>query len=96
MVRDRAGQFTGAFDAVLSGAGIEVVKIPPRSPMAKAYAKCLIAGPRHPRHPGRVHRALQPPSPSSVPGQELAAPGWRRHSRHYDLLIQAQLLINLE
>jgi hypothetical protein len=31
MVRDRAGQFTEAFDAVLADAGIEVVKIPPRS-----------------------------------------------------------------
>jgi putative transposase len=35
LVRDRAGQFTGTFDAVLAGAGIEVVKIPPRSPRAK-------------------------------------------------------------
>jgi hypothetical protein len=32
LVRDRAGQFTEAFDAVLASAGIEVVKIPPRSP----------------------------------------------------------------
>jgi putative transposase len=31
LVRDRAGQFTEAFDAVLAGAGIEAVKIPPRS-----------------------------------------------------------------
>jgi transposase len=31
LVRDRAGQFTGTFDAVLAGAGIEVVKIPPES-----------------------------------------------------------------
>jgi hypothetical protein len=36
MVRDRAGQFTGTFDAVLADAGIEVVKIPPRSPRANA------------------------------------------------------------
>jgi hypothetical protein len=35
LVRDRAGQFTGTFDAVLAGAGIEMVKIPPRSPRAK-------------------------------------------------------------
>jgi transposase InsO family protein len=35
-VRDRAGQFTGTFDAVLAGAGIEVVKIPPRSPRANS------------------------------------------------------------
>ena len=33
--RDRAGQFTGTSGAVLAGAGIEVVKIPPRSPRAK-------------------------------------------------------------
>jgi putative transposase len=32
LVRDRAGQFTASFDAVLADAGIEVVKIPPRSP----------------------------------------------------------------
>jgi putative transposase len=60
LIRDRAGQFTAAFDAVLSGAGIEAVKIPPRSPRANAYAerwvrtaqaevtdRMLIAGPRH-------------------------------------------------
>ena len=35
LVRDRAGQFTEAFDAVLAAAGIEGVKIPPRSPQAK-------------------------------------------------------------
>src|SRR5215472_1683822 len=60
LIRDRAGQFTGAFEAVLAGSGIEVVKIPPRSPRANAYAerwartvraevtdRMLIAGPRH-------------------------------------------------
>ena len=35
LVRDRAGQFTASFDAVLASAGIEAVKIPPRSPRAK-------------------------------------------------------------
>jgi transposase InsO family protein len=60
LIRDRAGQFTEAFDAVLSGAGIDVVKIPPRSPKANAYSekwvrtaravvtdRMLITGPRH-------------------------------------------------
>jgi putative transposase len=42
LVRDRAGQFTQAFDAVLSGAGMEVVKIPPRSPQANAYAERFV------------------------------------------------------
>jgi putative transposase len=59
LVRDRAGQFTEAFDAVLGDAGIDVLKIPPRSPRANAYAerwvrtiraevtdRMLIAGPR--------------------------------------------------
>ena len=45
LVRDRAGQFTGTFDAVLAGAGIEVVKIPPRSPRAKPrVAYCTSSG----------------------------------------------------
>jgi transposase InsO family protein len=60
VIRDRAGQFTEAFDAVLADAGIEVVKIPPRSPRANAYSerwvrtvrsevtdRMLIAGPWH-------------------------------------------------
>ena len=42
LVRDRAGQLTSAFDAVLAGAGIEVVKIPPRSPKANAYAERFV------------------------------------------------------
>ncbi|HEY2262404.1 MAG TPA: integrase core domain-containing protein [Streptosporangiaceae bacterium] len=62
LIRDRAGPFTGAVDAVLSGAGIRVVKIPPRSPSANAYAerrvravragvtgRMLITGPGHVR-----------------------------------------------
>ena len=35
LVRDRAGQFSASFDAVLADAGIQAVKIPPRSPRAK-------------------------------------------------------------
>jgi putative transposase len=42
LVRDRAGQFSAAFDAVLTDAGIEAVKIPPRSPRANAYAERFV------------------------------------------------------
>jgi transposase InsO family protein len=42
LIRDRAGQFTEAFDAVLADAGITVCKIPPRSPQANAYAERFV------------------------------------------------------
>ncbi len=45
LVRDRAGQLTEAFDAVLVDAGIKAVKIPPRSPRAKPrVAYCTSSG----------------------------------------------------
>ena len=42
LIRDRAGQFSAAFDAVLADHGIEAVKIPPRSPRANAYAERFV------------------------------------------------------
>ena len=50
LIRDRAGQFTEAFHAVLAAAGIELVKIPPRSPerMPIANAGCAPSGSRSP------------------------------------------------
>jgi putative transposase len=65
LVRDRAGQFTASFDAVLADAGIEVVKIPPRSPR-----ECLCGKVRAYR-PDRGHRPdadLRPAAPADDPG----------------------------
>ena len=81
LIRDRAGQFSAAFDAVLA-AGIEAVKIPPRSPRANAYAerfvltvrtevtdRMLILGERHLRivmaEYARHYNGRRPTAPSS-------------------------------
>lgn len=63
LIRDRAGQFTASFDALLADAGITTVKIPPRCPRANGYAerfvltvrteltdRMLIFGAHHLRH----------------------------------------------
>jgi putative transposase len=42
LIRDRAGQFTTAFDAVFADAGIQVVQIPPRCPQANSYAERFV------------------------------------------------------
>jgi transposase len=50
LVRDRAGQFSASFDAVLADAGIEVIKIPPRSPRER------LRGAVRAHRPDRGHR----------------------------------------
>jgi putative transposase len=42
LVRDRAGQFTTAFDAVLTSVGIDTVEIPPRCPRANCFAERFV------------------------------------------------------
>jgi transposase InsO family protein len=42
LVRNRAGQFTAAFDAALAGVGIQGMRIPPRCPRANCFAERFI------------------------------------------------------
>ncbi|MEO3859595.1 hypothetical protein [Acrocarpospora sp. B8E8] len=42
LIRDRAGQFTGAFDAVFADAGLRVLKSPPQAPKANAHCERII------------------------------------------------------
>ena len=65
LVRDRAGQFTASFDAVLADAGIEAVKIPPRSPR-----ECLCGKVRAHRPDGghRPDADLRPATSADHPG----------------------------
>jgi putative transposase len=80
LVRDRAGQFTTSFDAALTGAGIEIVKIPPRCPRANCFAerfvltarteltdRILIFGERHLRTRRPLQRAAATSGAATCP-----------------------------
>jgi len=42
LIRDRAGQFTSAFDAVFAAEGIEVLRSAPQCPRMNAYAARVV------------------------------------------------------
>jgi hypothetical protein len=46
LIRDRAGQFTGSFDAVFTAEGIRILASPPQAPRANAICERIIGTPR--------------------------------------------------
>ena len=87
LIRDRDSKFTAAFDEVLAGNGVRIIKTPVRSPRANSFAEryvgtlrrecldhLLIHGERAPpADPGRVRAALQRSPAAPVAGTTTSA-----------------------
>jgi transposase InsO family protein len=93
LIRDRAGQFTGSFDAVFTAEGIRILPSPPQAPRANAICERIIGTLRrelldrlliiNEHHLRQVlteyleHYNTARPSPGV--GEVLRGVAWRRH-----------------
>jgi hypothetical protein len=69
LIRDRAGQFTGSFDAVFTAEGIRIIASPPQAPRANAICERIIGTLRRrtPRPAADRQRTPPAPGPDRVP-----------------------------
>ena len=95
LIRDRAGQFTTAFDAVFADTGIQIVKIPPRCPTSQRIRRTVRQNSQSRTHrphadlrtttpttnTGRVRRPLQPTTTTPRPTPATAVPRPARPER---------------
>jgi putative transposase len=73
LIRDRDGKFTGAFDEVLAGNDVRVIKPPVRSPRANSYAE---------RYVGTLRREC--PGHLLIHGEQHLRKILAEYERHYN------------
>jgi putative transposase len=87
LIRDRAGQFTGSFDAMLNAEGIRVLASPPQAPRANAICEPMIGTLRGTPRPAADR---QWSAPAAGADRVPAAPQHRRPHRSLAQLTPAQ------
>ena len=76
LIRDRDSKFTAAFDDVLTGTGVRIIKTPVRTPRANSFCGtiCRNAATRVPRPPAYPRRTTPPADPGRLRAALQRAP----------------------